>query len=188
VTLIPVADSGGKSDPDDMNRIFATLAAALLLVSVSRAGEYEFNTIIAGKPEGGLEKVVATYFAELLENQEDVAAQLEAIELPAQEAAGGRYSRGEIQAIEWCAEETIEGSDDGASFTRIKQTLFLIRIPLMEGYSGGYAQNSNAIAFVDTTVVEKGLYEGDQVISTDVTLTFGGFTDSVPTSVDRGGE
>lgn len=183
-----MAGLGKTRHPFGMNRIFATLAAALLLVSVAPAGEYEFKTIIAGKPEGGLGNVVATYFAGLLENQADIAAQLEAIELPAQEAAGGRYSRGEIQAIEWCAEETIEGSDDGASFTRTKLTLFLIRIPLMEGYSGGYTQNSNAIAFVDTTVVEKGLYEGDQVISTDVTMSFGGFTETVPTGIDRGGE
>jgi hypothetical protein len=171
-----------------MNRILATFSFALLFVSFSSAQEYEFKTIIPGKPEGGLSNLVASYFANLLETQPDVAAQLDTIESPAREAAGGRYSRGETHVIEWCVEETIEGADDGTSFTRTSLILFLVRIPLQEGYSGGYSQSSNAIAFVDTTVVEKGLYEGEKVISTDVTMTFGGFSDIVPTGVDRGGE
>jgi hypothetical protein len=171
-----------------MNRILAALFSSLLFVSVSVAQEYEYNTIIPGKPEGGLSSLVASYFANLLETQPEVAAQLATIESPSQEAAGGRYSRGETHVIEWCVEEMIEGADDGTSFTRTSSTLFLVRVPLQEGYSGGYSQNSNAVAFVDTKAVEKGLYDGDKIISTDVTITFGGFSDIVPTGVDRAGE
>tara|TARA_R110002096_G_scaffold126328_14_gene273005 strand:+ start:256 stop:780 length:525 start_codon:yes stop_codon:yes gene_type:complete len=169
-----------------MIALLSIVACGLMfgLGGVLRAGEFETPLLFDGSPESTKEDLVKAYFNGLLEEQKSVAHELEAIELPSQEAAGGRYSRGAIVAIEWFSNGTIEPSDDGENFVREERFLYLIQIPLDEGFRRGWEQRTNAVALIEVTVVEKGNYESDKIASTRMVMSFDGFVDSVPTGID----
>ena len=155
------------------------------LAPVVSAGDYETKLRFDGKPKSELKLLAAAYFADVLESHEEVAHELEAIEHPARENAGGRYGRGDAEAIEWFSEGTIDPSDDGETFVREEKYYFVIRIPLMEGFRRGWEQRTNAIALVDVAVVEHGVYETGEITRTDIVMRFDGFSETVPTGIDR---
>ena len=168
-----------------MNRLLPLFIVLLAIPPVTRAGDHETKLLFDGEPESELRQLVVAYFQDILESNEELEHELEAIEFPARENAGGRYSRGETEAIEWFSEGTIEPSDDGETFVREEKYYFVIRVPLMEGFRRGWEQRSNAIALVDVTVIEEGVYESGEITRTEMVLAFDGFSESVPTGIDR---
>ena len=169
-----------------MTAFLSVFACGLLFGAggVLQAGEFETPLLFDGSPKSTKEDLVKAYFSDLLKEQDSVAHELEAIEFPSLEAAGGRYSRGAFVVIEWFSKGTIEPSDDGESFVREERFLYLVQIPLDEGFRRGWEQSVNAVALIDVKVVEKGNYESDKVDSTRMVMSFDGFVDSVPTGID----
>lgn len=124
---------------------FAWLGAATLLT----AADLEV-TKTSGK-EIDVPAEVAKFVQTLVAENADVKAQFDKLTAAARQEAGGRFSVGNIKAVEWLV-PSYENNFRSGHGERASEQLFLVQQQLISGFHHGYSITRNVMSQVRTTL------------------------------------
>ncbi len=121
-----------------------------------------------------VEKAVLDFLNELLTKHPNLAKQVEGLSATARENAGGRFSYGDPQVIEWHVGMKEVDFKENSGRDHTTNTYLIIR-PFIEGQRKGYSVNQKAIAKMETDSVQTFGSNHSKPVSTRLRITFKGF-------------
>jgi hypothetical protein len=171
--------------PSVHTTVIAGLASAMGLSTAPLlfATASEPETTHTADSEFDIPKEVEAFFASLVERNENISKQYQALIRPTEHAAGGRFKTRDISVIEWFTPDARWRFRDSGG-RRNDETIYIVRQPLVFGVHRGYTIDANVVAQVRAILHEDYAETPEEtftVINSRLTLRFEGFIDSIPT-------